>query len=250
MKASISTSPASASATFSIRPTWMLLKSTGAPTASEPPVGARSRMRRPGWSAGVSGAVSRPSKSRALGPALVARLWDDQRGQFHQGALTAPDPTAALDCASWGATFLAVYGDAAKARRSLAAAQRYAARDRRTGATGYRPYLARPLIESRAAYEYHKAALPPGNWDQLEAVWPEGTAGVALAQLRQGDAAGARRTLAGMDPLRDAAGGLPGLTLAIPTEFTTSPALAGTVWETIVRSEADGRPGALRLWYE
>jgi hypothetical protein len=188
--------------------------------------------------------------AKELGQALVARLWDEQRGQFYQGALTGPDATAALDCAAWGATFLAVYGDGGRARRALGAAQRYAARDGRTGATGYRPYRGRPLIESRAAYEYHKAALPPGTWDSVEAVWPEGSAGVALAQLRLGDAAGARRTLDGLAPLRDAAGGLPGLTLAIPTEFTTSAALAGTAWETIVRSEAEGRAGALRLWYD
>lgn len=188
--------------------------------------------------------------AKELGQALVARLWDEQRGQFHQGALSAPDPTNALDCASWGATFLAVWGDPGRARRSLEAAGRYAARDAASGATGYRPYRGRPLIESRAAYDFHKSSLPPGDWSAVEAVWPEGTAGVALAQLRLGDAAGARRTLGGLAPLRDAAGGLPGLTLAIPTEFTTSPALAGTVWEAIVRSEAEGRAGALKLWYD
>ena len=61
-KTSIITSPASVSSMFSIRPTWMLLNSTGAPMVIEPPVGARSRTRRPGWSAGVRGARSRPTK--------------------------------------------------------------------------------------------------------------------------------------------------------------------------------------------
>ena len=68
MKASIATSPAAVSSTFSMRPTWMLLKSTGAPTVSEPPVGARSRTRRPGWLAGVSGSRGRPSNRSTRGP--------------------------------------------------------------------------------------------------------------------------------------------------------------------------------------
>ena len=48
MKASTATSPAGVSSTFSMRPTWMLLKRTGAPTLSEPPLGARRLMRSPG----------------------------------------------------------------------------------------------------------------------------------------------------------------------------------------------------------
>ena len=61
-KTSMITSPASVSWMSSTLPTWMRLKSTGAPIFIEPPSGERSLILRPGWSAGVSGARGRPSK--------------------------------------------------------------------------------------------------------------------------------------------------------------------------------------------
>ena len=49
-------------------PTWMRLKSTGAPTVIEPPSGARSWTRRPGWPGGVSGGVDSASNRSWRGP--------------------------------------------------------------------------------------------------------------------------------------------------------------------------------------
>jgi hypothetical protein len=77
MKMSIITSPASVSWMSSTLPTWMRLKSTGAPMVIEPPSGARSRMRLPGWSAGVSGARGRPSKRSTRWP-----IWSSQKASM------------------------------------------------------------------------------------------------------------------------------------------------------------------------
>ena len=73
MKTSIATSPASVSWMSSTLPTWMRLKSTGAPMVIEPPSGERRRMRMPGWSAGVSGGRSRPSKRVTGSPTLSSQ---------------------------------------------------------------------------------------------------------------------------------------------------------------------------------
>ncbi len=74
MKRSISTSPAGVRLIASTWPTWMRLKSTGAPIAIEPPSGARSWTRRPGVPAGVCGARGRPSKSSWRGPVFSSQL--------------------------------------------------------------------------------------------------------------------------------------------------------------------------------
>ena len=72
-KTSIITSPASVSVMSSILPTWMCLKRTGAPIVIEPPLAARSRTRRPGWSAGVSGGRGRPWKRSCGSPTSLSQ---------------------------------------------------------------------------------------------------------------------------------------------------------------------------------
>ena len=72
-KTSIITSPASVRVMSSTWPTWMRLKSTGAPMVIEPPSGARRRTRRPGWSAGVRGARASASKRSTRGPGVASQ---------------------------------------------------------------------------------------------------------------------------------------------------------------------------------
>lgn len=184
-----------------------------------------------------------------LAGAIVARLWDDRAGQFHQGVDRRPDPTRALDCASWGAIFLQAIGDPVRARRSYQAAERlYAVTDASRQVAGHKPYAERALIESRALADYFAEKLPAQSWRELAAVWPEGSAGVALAALRLGEVERARTILAELDRLRGPEGGLPCLTVEIPMEFASAPALAGTAWVALVRAELESSPAKAMIW--
>lgn len=191
-------------------------------------------------------ATENPRYQRAaeeIAGAIVARLWDEAAGQFYQGVDRRPDPTRALDCASWGALFLLAVGDEARAQRAyLAAEQLYVATDR---VGGHKPYAKRALIESRALAEHFGETR---RWDEFSAVWPEGSAGVALAAWRLGYLKRAREILGEMEKLRTPAGGLPCLTREIPMEFTAAPALAGTVWVSLVRAEMGAGPSRAMIW--
>jgi len=170
--------------------------------------------------------------------ALLERAWSDAAGQLVRGiAADGVDAAYALDCASWGSLFLMAAGDAPRSQTALATADvRYAARASDCPVTGHKPYARGPVLESRALAEHLRERLPD-SWDAVQAVWPEGSAGVALAALRQGHAQRARRILGELEKLRTDTGGLPVLTLEIPGEFDTSASLAGTIWVELVRFE-------------
>jgi hypothetical protein len=177
----------------------------------------------------------------------LLKLWSDEAGQFWQGATAeGPDRSYALDCASWGAVFLQATNQPDRAAKAYASAEgRYATADPTAYVLGHKPYVKRPLIESRALAQALKLET---SWDDYRAVWPEGSAGVALAALRLGHPERARSILEELDRLRLPTGGLPGLTRTIPTEFDQAPALAGTAWAALVASELNQAPGALKLW--
>lgn len=184
-----------------------------------------------------------------LARAVVERMWDEPAGQFFQGLDRKPDPTPALDCASWGALFLLAIGDRQRAERAYLVAERtYAVTAPERQVAGHRPYVKRPLIESRALADYYSDRLPVRAWDDFPAVWPEGSAGVALAAWRLGYMKRAREILGEMDKLRQPEGGLPCLTREIPMEFTSAPALAGTVWVSLVRAEMASGPSRAMIW--
>jgi hypothetical protein len=111
---------------------------------------------------------------------------------------------------------------------------------------GHRPYAERPVIENRAVKGFNRAKLAATDWDAFMAVWPEGGAGVALAASRLGHGARARAILDQLERLRAPNGGLPCLTRAIPFEFESAPALAGSAWAAMVRDELGG--GASAPW--
>jgi hypothetical protein len=169
--------------------------------------------------------------------ALLARGWLPAAGQLARGFNAAgPDAAYALDCASWGALFLLASGERLRAETALGAADvRYASSF--GAARGHRPYAHAPLIENRALAEHLRARLPALEWDDLSAVWAEGSAGVALAALRLGQAARAAAILDALEPLRTSGGGMPTFTVEIPSEMDTAPSLAGTLWVELVRYE-------------
>ncbi len=179
--------------------------------------------------------------------ALLASAWSDELGQFAQGvSRTGSDRTLALDCASWGALFLQAIGDDARARIALESTERrYASRDRR-GHAGFKPYAEGPIVPDEAVARAH--GLAGKQWNDADAVWPEGSAGVALAVLRAGDPRRARAILDALEGLRTPNGALPTMTFDVPFEFDQNPSLAGTAWAELVREELDHPDRSPWLW--
>jgi hypothetical protein len=191
----------------------------------------------------------RPQRSAAeIRGALLSRGIDAASGQLVRGFNDEGlDRWLALDCASWAALFLHAAGEDLRAETALGSAEvRYRSREPASGARGHKPYAHAPLIENRALADHLR--LPAKNWDDLEGVWPEGSAGVALAALRLGHRERAREILAELEKLRHPGGGLPTFSVEIPSEFDTQPSLAGTAWVELVRSELERPATAATLW--
>jgi hypothetical protein len=172
--------------------------------------------------------------ARALGA-----VWNGAEGQLARGvAEGGPDGTLALDCASWGSLFLGAAADRDRAETAASVADAgFATRDPRTGALGHRMQRRGPVIETALLMQVLGPKLPARDWSQLEAVWPEGSAGVALAALRVGRIQRAQAILDGLELLRGPDGSLPTSTLEIPFLFDTHPSIAGTAWSELVRFE-------------
>ncbi|WP_298889613.1 hypothetical protein [uncultured Serinicoccus sp.] len=165
--------------------------------------------------AGESGVAAGDAADR-LDAALMTRLWDAQVGGFLQGRSPAgPDPTRALDVDSWGAIWLRATGRPELAVGALGRAADLAWTH--DGLSGYAPHLvSQPLV------------------------WTEGTAGVALAQQRAGDATGARATLTGLGPAGPD-GSRPGASRDDAAfSMTTAPAVAGVTWVLLTEQALAG----------
>lgn len=169
----------------------------------------------------------------------LARAWGAGRGQLARGVgERGADDVLALDCASWGSIFLGAIGEHDRAETSAFVADAgYASRAPGTSARGHRPHRRGPLVEGALLLEILGPRLPARDWSELEAVWPEGSAGVALAALRVGRADRARAILDDLEPLRAADGALPTSTVDIPFVFDKKPSVAGTAWVELVRFE-------------
>jgi hypothetical protein len=190
-----------------------------------------------------------------IAQALVARAWDARRGQFVQGIdRGGPDEQPALDCASWGAVFLEAVGEGERAERAFATADgRYASRDAPSGAPGHRPYGAGPVLADPALARHFAGKKRPGEitdatWDRLGIVWPEGSAGVALAAWRTGRGRRASAILDGLEALRARDGAMPTASVDVPFEFDRAPSLAGTAWVELVRFELERPRDRPTLW--
>jgi hypothetical protein len=181
--------------------------------------------------------------------ALLERGWMSAAGQFVQGfGETELDDAYALDCASWGALFLLAAGDGLRGETALANAEwRYASRDPSSKAHGHRPYAHARLV-SNAALAEHLGPLAVRTWDEVNGIWAEGSAGVALANLRFGRSARALQILTDLDEIRAPNGGMPTFTVELPIDFDTLPSLAGTVWSELVRYELLRADGSETLW--
>ena len=165
----------------------------------------------------VVGDTAAGSAATALAGVIVTKLWDAGAGHFRRGLSGgAPDDTDALDVSSWGTLFLRGIGRADLAAQSLAHTAAFASAD--GGTTGYRSYHPQPVFPNA-----------PAN------VWVEGSAGVALAQVRSGDTTGHATTLAALAALQQPDGSLPYATTADgPTSMTTDSAVAAATWFVLV----------------
>ncbi|GAB2624815.1 hypothetical protein [Pseudactinotalea suaedae] len=161
--------------------------------------------------AGAAGAVP------VLHDAILERLWSSEEGRFWQGrSPDGPDPGHALDVSSWGAIFLQAAGHQAQAAQAMANIGWYASTH--AGASGFAPvpFPAEPIV------------------------WVEGTAGVALAQLRLGQ--DPAPTLAALAPAATD-GVYPGATRDDEwLSMTSAPAVGGATWVLLVRQAIAGLP--------
>lgn len=180
----------------------------------------------------------------------LARAWSAAHGQLARGvAAEGPDDVLALDCASWGSLLLGASGDRDRAETAASVADAgYGARDPKSGVRGHRMQRRGPVMEAPVLMRALGAKLPARDWAQLEAVWPEGSAGVALAALRVGRVDRARAILDALEPLRGADGSLPTSTLDIPFLFDTRPSVAATAWSELVRFELRRGPNKPSFW--
>jgi hypothetical protein len=185
-----------------------------------------------------------------IADALLARAWSSADGQFVAGFdADGPDRTLALDCAAWGSVLLGARNDAARADTALAVADgRYASVDAGSGTHGHRPYARGPVVAPERLMRHFAASLPALTWETLGAVWPEGSAGVALAAWRAGHADRARAILDALEPLRSPGGSLRTSTAAVPFLLDTLPSIAATAWVVLVRFELDRPAASPTLW--
>jgi hypothetical protein len=182
--------------------------------------------------------------------ALLSRGFMPDAGQFVQGFdASRRDVALALDCASWAGLFLLAAGDEALAAVAVRSADtHFASRERQSGVLGHRPYAHAKVVADPKVAARVRAQLPSNQWDAVAGVWPEGSAGVALAQLRLGNRRRAEQILEQLDRMRTKQGGLPTFSMAIPYVFDAEPSLAGTLWVELVRDEFKREDLREMLW--
>jgi len=155
-----------------------------------------------------------------LADAVVRVLWDGQAGHFLQGwGPGGADHAEALDVNSWGAVFLAPVGHPDLARLALEHTATFAA--------------AQPPVSGFGP-------VPPSG---VPLVWFEGSAGVALAQVRLGEQEEAAATLSGLMPGALPNGAFPGATNdEEDLGMTTAPSVGATTWVLLSWQALAGRP--------
>jgi hypothetical protein len=181
--------------------------------------------------------------------ALLKRAWNADAGEFRRGlSAKGNDKFLALDCASWGSLFLTAANDPQRAEIAFKTADsRFASHDPKTGVVGHRPYASGAVIEDEAVAAHYDASQVPKDWSSLEAVWPEGSAGVALAAARTGHRDRAAAILIEIEKLRTEGGGLPMMTAEVPFELDTKPSVAATAWVELITSEIEKKDAPF-LW--
>ncbi len=177
----------------------------------------------------LSGNKIYATAAERLQRALIENAWNPAIGQLNRGQrLDGPDPVQALDCASWGAMFLAAVGERAKAETALKSSLKFVSG---TGSRrGHKPYRDLLLYEDAAINQLFYPEQPSKNWDDVSLVWPEGSLGVAMAHIKLDQKPEAKALLESMLALQDETGALPYATESLRFQFSTNPSVAGTAW--------------------
>jgi hypothetical protein len=136
---------------------------------------------------------SRYQQAASLLLLRIPRMWNERKGRLDQGikqdCTFVPNEGDALDASSWGAMFWLAVGDLRRAERSLA----FAEANYRSSVNvtleltptqtiqieGYKPYA--------GWSDAHKL-----DWSNIDMVWSEGSLGVAMANLKLGQALASR----------------------------------------------------------
>jgi hypothetical protein len=181
--------------------------------------------------------------------ALLRVAWDENLGQFDQGFSPGGqrDSVRALDCASWGALFLLAIGETGKAQQALSHIDEYYASSD-GAAAGYRPYFDDHVFPGFEVGRFYFPENPKKQWRELPLVWTEGSLGVALAYLRQGQPDRARRIIDGLQTLKVAPGGLRYASRPVPHQMTDAPSVAGAAWLVFLAEALKGNPVAEQFW--
>jgi hypothetical protein len=183
----------------------------------------------------ISGDRKYQSAATLLKRSLLERAWNETLRQFNRGQrLDGADPVQALDCASWGAMFLQAVGQQSLAEASLKTASNYFVRS--VGGGGYKPYINLLLYEGHYVNSLFFQDDPKRNWNDLPLIWPEGSLGVAMANIKMGNNREAVEILESVLSLQDPDGGLPYATESLRYQFSTNPSVAGTAWLVMVIS--------------
>ncbi|HXX66409.1 MAG TPA: hypothetical protein VEK07_04455 [Polyangiaceae bacterium] len=198
----------------------------------------------------ASGEARYAAAADDIARALRTLAWNADDAQFVQGVGPGGiDGTHALDCASWGSVLLSATGDAVRAEQSLRAGDEgYASTAPLSDVRGHRPYRDGPLFDDPALAEYFGPRLASTRWEALDLVWPEGSAGVALAAVRLGHADRARAILDELEKLRSPDGSLPTATANVPFLLSRDPSVAATAWIDLLRFELQRPSDRPTLW--
>ncbi len=177
----------------------------------------------------LSGNAKYKTSAHLLKNSISEKSWNETVGQLNRGhRLDGPDSAKALDCSSWGAMFLLAIGEKEKAKIALDASSKYHVVSEKF--QGYKPYIDLPLYEEPEINELFFPNDPEKNWNELPMIWPEGSLGVAMAQLKMGKNKKAEEIIQSMIHLQDSEGGLPYATEYLKFQFSKNPSVAGTAW--------------------
>jgi hypothetical protein len=174
--------------------------------------------------------------------------FNHETGQLNRGVgANGPDTMLALDTASWGVLFLIAAGERGLATRSLEATDRY--RNQSSGLWGYRPTADATVYEVKVLQDFYYPNNPRQDWDDTPLVWSEGSLGVALASLRLGETARAKKIITAMlGRHMNRSGGLRYADRPIEQLFSDAPSVAGSAWAVFVLKQLQGERFADMLW--
>jgi len=167
--------------------------------------------------------------SRILKESLLTTAWNNKIGQFDRGMRSnGRDETRALDCASWGAMFLHTVGEDKLANTALDSTSAYFVNTGRS--RGFKPYVDALIYDEPEINKLFYPKNPGKSWKNVSIVWPEGSLGVAMADIKLGRKKDAKKIISGIVKLQDAKGGVPYATESILYQFSDNPSVAGAAW--------------------